>query len=349
MKFIQFILLAITFCGFFQSNLTAQITVLVVDDSPDDFDNTLYLASTLDSLGIDYFVHDAELSGTPDISILTAFDVVFWHTSTWGLDLLLWDNKDEDSQLLKEYLDQPNAKLWLIGNDFMFDRYKTVPTNFEPGSFCYDYLGMKSYVAQSYGDDGNVGVSFVKPASDNPIPDLKNMSWQFATLWWADQFLIRDEAKPVYLFGGDDYSLKDGITGYYFLRPNGSKVLTFGFDLSLASNFSTMNQTVRSVMDWWQTIIASTNNNDDTTHLTWHVFPTLFSNELTMHTKESIQQPINLKIYSLEGKIMHNEQLYPTNNNSWQIILPENQINQGVYLCKLNYGSTTSSKIIVKM
>jgi hypothetical protein len=332
----------------FNESLMSQISVLVVDDSADEFDNTLYLTSTFDSLGIDYFIHDVALSGTPDISILTGFDVVLWHTSTWGLDLLLWENKDEDSQLLKEYLDQPNAKLWLIGNDFMFDRYKSVPTNFESGSFCYDYLGMKSYVAQSYGDDGNAGVPFVTPASDNPISNLKNISWQFATLWWADQFQIRDEAKPVYLFGGDNYPLKDGITGYYFPRANGSKVLTFGFDLSLASNFTSMNQTVRSVMEWWQTIIASSNHYDFK-QTNWHISPTLVRNELNIFNQENNQQPTNFALMNIDGKIIHTETLHANTDAYWQINLSDKNIQAGLYFCKLQQGISITTKKVIKI
>ncbi|MBK8348211.1 MAG: hypothetical protein IPL08_11500 [Saprospiraceae bacterium] len=74
------------------------------------------------------------------------------------------------------------------------------------------------------------------------IAGLKDISWSFATLWWADNYEIHDEAKPVYIFGGNDYPLRGGITGLYYPRTNGSKVLTFGFDLSLTLTFQLKNK-----------------------------------------------------------------------------------------------------------
>ncbi|MBK8348347.1 MAG: T9SS type A sorting domain-containing protein [Saprospiraceae bacterium] len=340
--------ISLFFAVFFTISVFSQVSVIVVDDSSDNFDNTKELTSVLDSLGVEYFYFDAEQSGTPDITIMNAFDIVLWHTSTWGTDLLFWDNKDEDSQLLKAYLNQPNANLWLIGNDFMFDRYGAAPDDFGAGTFPYDYLGIKKYVAQSYGDDGNKGVPFVAPATTNPIAGLKDISWSFATLWWADNYEIRDEAKPVYIFGGNDYPLRGGITGLYYPRTNGSKVLTFGFDLSLAADFSIKKQTINTVLSWWNETLSGIEN-PKPAKPEWGIYPTLVNADLTITSEETFVQPIIVELISMDGIPIFTIQQNTIGLNAVNINLSAANLKSGTYLCRISTSDQVFVKRIIKL
>ncbi|MBK8348209.1 MAG: hypothetical protein IPL08_11490 [Saprospiraceae bacterium] len=44
------------FLQFFTISVFSQVSVIVVDDSSDNFDNTKELTSVLDSLGVEYFI-----------------------------------------------------------------------------------------------------------------------------------------------------------------------------------------------------------------------------------------------------------------------------------------------------
>ena len=84
---------------------------------------------------------------TPSLTGLLEYDIVIWHTSNDGVDLQFWEGMDQDNEILKSYLSEGKI-LWVIGNDFLFDRHSTGAT-FDDGSFEHDFLGIFSYDAQS--------------------------------------------------------------------------------------------------------------------------------------------------------------------------------------------------------
>ncbi|MCC6460892.1 MAG: hypothetical protein IT260_10510, partial [Saprospiraceae bacterium] len=147
---------ALLFCLFWATASFGQLPgfrILFVDDSPDGFGNAEYLASALDSLSYDYVYLDVAGTGNlPDSTTYADFDMVIWHTSTNGVGNYLWNGDDTDNAALAAYLDG-GGYFWLIGNDFLYDRYGATPYNFEETDFAYQYLGIASYDLQSYGDD----------------------------------------------------------------------------------------------------------------------------------------------------------------------------------------------------
>ncbi len=279
-------------------------------------------------------------------TILNAQNLVIWHTSTWGQNLNLWEQTDQDNAALKAYLSKPSANLWLIGNDFLFDRYTSPPVTFAAGTFPFDYLGITNYKAQSYGDDGNLGVPFVKPAAPNPIANLGNVNWQFSTLWWADQCEIRAEAKEVYLFGGIGYPLSNGITGWYYQRPNDSKVLTFAFDLSLAGQFSNMKQTVKSVLDWWRPKITPVQEIRRLDQL-FEVYPTLFEDRLTVTCKDPSVGQIQVQLIDQLGHVTYTQNNLLLTGGTATLSLP-NTIAPGLLFCKISSPTSNSTTKLIK-
>ncbi len=159
---------AINFFG-----ITSQSAVLVVDDD-NKYNNENILTDALDSIGINYTVFDCgDIGGmatnVPGASDLNNKDLVIWFTGDDLNHLAFWNINDEDNPDLINYLNISGKKLWVIGRDWLYDRYGTAADTFSTGDFCYDYLGISSYDVQSYRDDGNVGVSELDLVAGNGI------------------------------------------------------------------------------------------------------------------------------------------------------------------------------------
>lgn len=230
--------------------------ILLVDDSKDNFNNTAVIANALTNNSFDFDYIDApNMTAGPSAEDLMMYDLVIWHTSSDGVGLDLWARVDENNPALVNYLSMDKG-LWIIGNDFMYDRYQSPVDNFSEGDFVYDFLGIQQYAAQAYGDDGNLGVPFVRPTQGQPISELNDINWQFSTLWWADVLTPRQGAVSIYMMGGDGYPLAGQTTGLWF--DNGlSKCLTFGFDLSLAASQLLVDQTVGAVVPFFEAALLS--------------------------------------------------------------------------------------------
>ncbi len=250
--FLLSMFLLLTVVGF------GQISILVVDDSNDGFENTAALTTGLDNNSLTYDLFDAEGTATsPTAEYMGNYDLVIWHTSTNGVGLQFWNANDEINGQLALYLSE-GGNLWVTGNDFLYDRYVT-PYTFAEGEFAYDFLGIASYDSQSYDDDGGIGVDFVAPASDQPITGLDNIDWTFSTLWYADAVTGRDGSVPIYEMGGTGYVFEGETAGLWY--DNGtSKCLSFFFDLALASGQSVIDNTVASVVAHFEGLISSTEN-----------------------------------------------------------------------------------------
>ena len=177
--------------------------------------------------------------------------MVIWHTSTNGVGNYLWNGDDTDNAALAAYLDGGGI-LWLIGNDFLYDRYGSTPYNFEDTDFAYKYLGIASYDLQSYGDDGGLGLPVAQPEATSPIANLNDLHWTFGTIWWADGVTPLTGVETVYHMGDNTY-LFDGKPCGVLNSTNGLSVLTYFFDLSFATPFAGMRDNVEAVVDYFQT------------------------------------------------------------------------------------------------
>jgi len=323
-----------------------QKSIIFIEDSADTFGNSRYLATALDSLALDYFYYDTETSGIPELEILTAFDLVIWHTSTWGVGLYFWVGSNTEEHLIKKYLDTPNANLWLIGNDFMFEKYNSAPDNFTQGSFPYDYLGITSYKAQSYGDDGGLGVPYLVPTSPNVIEDLTDIRWVFTHLNWADSYEIRETATPIFEFGDDNYPLKGGITGYFYPRENGSNVMTFGFDLSLCSSKDTMVNTVQKVTNFFFKV--SSTNNITTEKQLFKVYPSIITNEVYILTNQNSSKNLSMTLYNTQGQIAFQSKVDIYEGSVKNISIPES-LPKGIYYCTLSHENIKETHKLIKI
>ncbi|MEL7250754.1 MAG: T9SS type A sorting domain-containing protein [Bacteroidota bacterium] len=252
---VQLLLLTLLLSG---ALLHAQgIDILLVDDSDDSFDNTALLGNGLTNNGLAFdLFNSVDSTAGPSIDLMADYDLVIWHTSTDGDFLNFWNGDQSDNGNLSLYLEE-GGSLWLIGNDFLFNRYGVPADTFQTGDFVYDYLGIAQYDAQAYGDDGNNGVPEVRPAENQPITGLDLIFWQFPTLWWADILTPRAEAITIYEMGHDNYVFAGESTGIWYAGEN-HRALTFAFDLALANNQEIIDLTVGSVVEFFAGFIVDT-------------------------------------------------------------------------------------------
>jgi len=116
-------------------------SILVVDDD-NIYNHETYLYASLDSDGIVYDTFDCgdtlsgQVTDVPEYGDLSSYDLVIWFCGddgADGTDLAFWDGQDRDNQALIDYLDG-GGDLWIIGLDWLFDRYGSAPNDFSlPG------------------------------------------------------------------------------------------------------------------------------------------------------------------------------------------------------------------------
>ncbi|OYT13467.1 MAG: hypothetical protein B6I19_05005, partial [Bacteroidetes bacterium 4572_114] len=208
----------------------AQFSVLLVNDNANGAGRYLEIDSTLNNLGYDYEIYNTVETGAyPDLSIISPYDVIIWYTGNDGVDLKLWDISNPDdykfNEPLVEYLGNGGI-VWLQGLDFFFDIYGSAPDYFVPGQFIYDYMGVSSYYAQSYADDGGEGVAMLDVVTGNGLCTFTPVEWVYATLYYADALEITATAQAIYRMGPQGYVFEDFFAGVYNVFGD-SKIFTF--------------------------------------------------------------------------------------------------------------------------
>lgn len=339
-----------TLCFLLSLGFVAQaqdLNILLVDDSDDFFDNTDVIAAGLTNSGIGFETFNAVgTSMGPWFDFLSNYDLVIWHTSTDDNGLYFWNQDEEDNGNLALYLEQ-GGNLWLIGNDFLFDRYEVPPDTFQMGDFVYDKLGISIYDAQAYGDDDNFGVPLVRPVENQPINGLQEINWQFPTLWWADALTPRAEAVAIYEMGHDNYVFAGAPTGIWY--DNGtSKALTFAFDLALANNQEQVDNTVASVVNYFSSVIVSTADLPATVS-SFQVFPNPVVNQATLSLDLEKEAQVQVDLLTMNGQLVGT--LLPNSKLSsgehkveW---LPNANLPNGIYQVRISVDHQLASRSVM--
>lgn len=325
----------------------AQIDILFVDDSNDTFGNAELFYSAFEDVGFPATYYNAvdSLSG-PSASLMSNFDLIVWHTSTQGVDLVLWNEMDEDNEALTSYL-EGGGKLWLVGNDFLFDRYDNPPISFSLDDFPNKYLGITSYDLQSYGDDGGLGVPTLVPDPNAVIENLNDLSWSFPTLWWVDGVSLNNDAQAIYRMGDDDYIFADTISAVY--HDNGtSQVLTYFFDLALAEDIEMIKSNVFLVMIFFDELFTK-NEDIETPEWSIEIFPNPVSFHSTINFSLETSAYVSVSLMDIHGRTITNVLPYQWLNNGVQSI-PINAMKNmanGFYFVKVQIGNESLVKPIV--
>lgn len=334
--------------AFISTNHAQSLKILFVDDTPDNFGNAERLRAFVDSAGYKSTLFDAAtLAVTPTYDTLIKYRLVIWHTASQGAGLQFWKGLDQDNDEIKKYLDN-GGSLWVVGNDFMFDRYGAPSSTFAAGTFPYDYLGISSYDAQSYGNDNSVGLSKAAPELNAPIAGLDTLDWNFATLWWADAVTMRAGAKGVYKMDGDaSYPLKNKTTATFY--NNGKfRTLSFFFDLGLAKD-AKLKSTMKKVLDYFQ-LISGTHEADDVVDRMMKVTPNPVTNQTTIQFDITEPSFVNVSIVDMQGRKIEqllNHKYLPVGEQTIQW-LPAASLPVGTYLCTIQSGNRISTVKVVK-
>ncbi len=168
-------------------DMETSASLLFVDDD-NKWNNEYTITDPLDNLGFTYDVFDCgDIGGIPDTlptsATLSGHDLVIWFTGDDGAldNLAFWDVQDIDNSELKSFLDA-GGKLWIVGRDWMYDRYGAADAgpedSFTAGDFCYDYLGIQSYDSQTYTSaDSTQGVAYLDLVEGNGFVGLDPLGW----------------------------------------------------------------------------------------------------------------------------------------------------------------------------
>jgi hypothetical protein len=123
--------------------MTSGSKILLVDDD-NRFNNENLVTDALDLTGLPYSVFDCGNSDgmatdIPSLDTLQQYELVIWFAGDDGKLDALWNAADEDNQAIKDYLDIGEKNLWVIGSDWLYDRYSGAPDVFQAGDMVYDY------------------------------------------------------------------------------------------------------------------------------------------------------------------------------------------------------------------
>ncbi len=190
--------------------LTANDSLLVVDDD-NRYNNEWVVTNALDSVGINYSVHDCgDVGGLPN-NIPTAdemdnYAMVIWFCGSDGKDIAFWNAAEEDNPELISYLNSAGSKLWVLGEDVLYDRYGGAPDAFSAGDFPYDYLGIASYDVQAYADDEKQGVSELDLVTDNglTVSTVDPIGWGAGGTRQGEPSIATDAAHTLHLVYHDE-------------------------------------------------------------------------------------------------------------------------------------------------
>ncbi len=323
------------------------LSILLVDDSYDSYNNVDSIGNSITASGYSFDLFNAVDSlGGPSASVMSNYDLVIWHTSNSGPGLYLWNGTDEPNGELAQYLGE-GGNLWLIGHDFLFDLYDTAPDTFATGDFVYDYLGISSYDAQSNVDDGGIGLPLVTPADEQPISGLGDIDWIFATLYFADAITGVEGTTPIYEMGDEDYVFAGSTAGLWY--DNGtSKVLTFVFDLALASSAEIRDNTVSSVLDYFSSVLVNTQTvTKNGTSVRVFPNPVATSAKVSLELTQSAQ--VQMHIVNMQGQRI-SRFLAPTQmaagpyNFDWN---PSSDLPNGLYQVRIQVDGEVVSHAVL--
>jgi len=319
----------------FAFNLQAQFSILFVDDTEDNFENAERFNQSVLDAGYTTTYYDAEIEGaSPTALYMEEFDLVIWHTAGDGAGLQFWNADDTDNQEIVSFLES-GGKLWVVGLDFLFDRYGASPVIFEPGDFAFNYLGIESYNVQSQSDDGGLGVPSVAPDENSPIPNLNSLNWEFETLWWVDGVTPREGVAPVYRMSGEDYPLADEICGTYRIGQ-GYVVLAYYFDISVTETADMRLENVEAALAFLENINLSVEDEFNFAE-NLKIYPNPNRGNFTLEFNLSENKPISGSLIDATGReilALFPERQFAAGKNILELESSKS-VNPGVYFIQL--------------
>ena len=320
-------------------------TILLVNDNNYGADRYLELDTVLMNLGYTYDVYNTDVTGTyPDTALLENYNMVIWYTGNDGVDLKLWDVSDStDFKFNAPLINFVNngGHVWIQGLDFLYDIVGGAPDTFTPGQFIYDYMGIEEYHAQSYADDGGLGLSEMDAVPNNGICTLTPVQWVYATLWYADALQPAPGVHTVYSMGPSDYVFSNYFTGIDTWVNTGS-VMTFTIETARIDTRANTEELFREVIEFYRTTtgvdeLAGANNS-------FTVYPNPATDYLMVKPQFNKTSEADFELYNLQGiKVLQQHASF--SGEGFKINTAS--LARGLYLYKItSENGVTSGKII---
>jgi len=320
--------------------------ILLVNDNDNGSDRYLVLDTTLLNLGYDYDVYNTiETGNFPDITTLNLYDLVIWYTGNDGTDLFLWDTTDvtdyKFNEPLIDYIDN-GGDVWLQGLDFLYDIVGGAPDTFEDGQFIYNYMGIEEYVAQSYVDDGGIGLSQMDVVTNNGICSISPIEWSYSTLWYADAIAVVDGTNTIYEMGPDTYVFADYFTAFNRWVGEGC-VMTFTVETARINTRENTEQLFFEVIEYFKL----TTSVDETVveNMGIVIYPNPTSNNITLHNTGDTNIDNGLfELFDINGRRVLSQQV----DFATDIEIPLSNLRKGFYIYSITSGKNIITGKIVK-
>lgn len=318
-----------------QTLAQSPLNVLFVNDNGVNPDNTTVMLQLLEDAEVNFSVFDAVAEmRSPDLLELQNHNLVIWYLSSDGVGRYFWNGDDTDNNHLRLYLEQ-GGMLWVIGTDFMYDRYAT-PYSFGAGDFVYDYLGVGEYHAQAYADDGFLGVPQLDLAEGIDWLSLNPVQWVFATLWYVDAIATSPNAEAVYMMGPESYVFSDYAAAVK-LSADSFRTMSFFFDFALIDSPANRQTLMNEVLNYFSNLVNT--NELSTIDNEFSISPNPASDIINIHYKNDLFSNEMVQVYDLTGKLMF-ESAISTDMHQLSV----SSLKNGIYFVKL--GDKTRKLII---
>jgi len=210
----------------------AQKVLLVDDDTyskPDHYPrikNAVALAISEKS-GYELTEYIAGIDDALKLDQALSYNLIIWYCGNTGIGTHLWNENKTDNTLIPQLINE-GVNLWIIGNDFLLDRYGNAPKEFVEGDFAYDILGVQTLVGESKKNDGDMGLPFIV---SNTMSDLNidTLKWD-DNLWYADACVVRDGVQSIYTMAPDEYVFAGKSIMWVKSNPDKGNMIVSAFD-----------------------------------------------------------------------------------------------------------------------
>lgn len=340
----------------FQVTISGQnledFAVLLVNDNANGVDRYLELDTSLNNIGHDYRIYNMNTTtDLPTLDYLVNFDVVIWYTGNDGANLYLWDTSDTANYKfnapLVQYLDLGGC-VWLQGLDFLYDVYggtydavNEKIKSFTAGSFVYDYMGIKTYVAQTHNDDTNVdGTPQLDISEDNTMTDLDPILWIYTTMHYVDALEVTESATPLYYLGDMTYD----FSLYYaavFNEKDKATVITYTFETARLNTEANTDALLDEMLDYLkENLEPMTSALQPAKKVAEsHFYPNPVKSILNIELQGVTSHTTDFTLYDLQGRQLTHSTLQVTDG---LVKYDVSRLAAGSYIYKLEFDTQTS-------
>ncbi len=335
--------------------------VLLVNDNANGTDRYLVIEDALKAGNYNHKVFNAAVKGmAPDWELLSNFNFVIWYTGNDGVNLHFWDVSDSTNiqcnAALKQYADN-GGTVWLQGIDFFYDIYgsqysaknaggDSIITAFDAGSFVYDYLGIKEYVAQTHQNDGvfSDGVQQIDLTEENEITGIDPIKWVWSTMWNADVIDVTDNATPLYYMGPETYDFALYCAMVYNKKGE-SEFITSTFETGKIDTQENTNQFFKEVLDHFEelwTDVAIVPN-----EIKFNVYPNPATEMVNVELSFDKPEEVMIQMYDISGRMVYSKALTGIQGVQNTIIDVSN-LSNGIYnLLVTSNNKRSNSRLVI--